>query len=157
MGWFLPKVIQWRRSFCLLACLLLGIGVRPLMWIYLHRTLRHHPMLDIVYICPVGTYYNTLTPAWADLYICELENRPQKDMHITIRRARRMQTHLKLTMQASKWAPMGVKLIDFRRIKWGGWCGKPFRTNSCNNKKIEKLSLVWPPQLFLSPAPCKSM
>ena len=29
--------------------------------------------------------YHTLTPAWADLYIGELENRPQKDMHITIR------------------------------------------------------------------------
>ena len=38
-----------------------------------------------VYMSSGYPSYHTLTPAQADLYIGELENRPQKDMHITIR------------------------------------------------------------------------
>ena len=71
----------------LLACLLVAWNWAPTTNVNLSaqniKTPSH--VRYCVYMSSGYLSYHTLTPTWADLYIGELENRPQKDMHITIR------------------------------------------------------------------------
>ena len=87
MRWCLPKVIQWRRSFCLLACLLVAWNWGPTTNanISAQNTKTPSHVRYCVYMSSGYLSYHTQTPAWAALNIGELENRPQKGMHITIR------------------------------------------------------------------------
>ena len=80
------------KKVILLACLL--VACLLVAWNWGHTTKVNISAQNIktpshvrycVYIPSGYLSYHTLTPAWADLYIGELENRPPKDMHISLR------------------------------------------------------------------------
>ena len=130
------------KKVILLACLLVACLLVAWNWgpttnanISAQNTKTPSHVRYCVYMSSGYISYHTLTPAWADLYIGELENRPQKDMHITIRY---IYIYIQEGARLASPAPLVVVACScqcaplFLRVNhcYVVWSGIPFRCTS---------------------------